>query len=194
MKGVSRFVAYVLTILFGFTVLISFSMIIYGYYDRILRVNVRASLKQIAEQTSSSVVNLYSMAEKSDVQPSNSSSITISSIDLNYPSKVGGKNFKVSLVSASDLWVQVDNVTVSGKVVTIRKEYSSGAKVVAETTQKPIVRYEHDVPNLPVSLQGSFRSGEDDLLRYVRYNYNGTINDAIIVGEPSLVVDITSMS
>ena len=193
MKGVSSFISYALTILFAFIILIFFTYAIYSYYDQAMRSNVKAGLKQITTQTTNSIVELYDLGKESDVSPSNSSSIIISDIDLNYPEKVSGKSFEVELVSTPGIWGMITDFTVDGKNATIRKESSSGAKIVAKTTQKPIISYEHDVPNIPIILQGKFRSGQNDTLRLIRYNYNESINDMIILGESDIIIGITNV-
>ena len=194
MKGVSRFVTYAMTIMFGFIIVTVFSTLIYGYYNQVLKSNIRASLKQITIQTALSITKLYNLGKESDVTPENSNSIIISDIDLNYPNKVSGKNFEVELTSSPGIWNIVTNMTVDGEDVTIRKETTSGAKIIAKTTQRPFVSYEYDAPNVPIVLQGKFRSGENDTLRLVRYNYNGVVNDTIVLGESEIIIGITSIT
>lgn len=194
MRGVSSFISYALTILFGFVILTFFTSLIYSYYNQVLASNIKTGLKQITAQTTSSIIKLYDLGKESDVSPSNSSSIVISDVDLNYPEKVSGKNFEVELVSTPGIWNLITNFTIDGKNATIRKEAGSGAKIIAKTTQRPFISYEYDVPNVPVVLQGKFRSGQDDTLRLVRYNYNGSISDMIILGESDIIVGITSVN
>jgi hypothetical protein len=193
MEGVSKFISYALTILSGFIVLTLLVSLIHGYYNRMMESNIRAVLRQIAAQTASSVVYLYNQGKESNANPPNSSSITLSYMDLNYPDRIGGKNFEVELLSSPGIWNVIANFTING-VATIRKESTSGAKVIAKTTQKPIISYEYDIPNIPILLQGKFRSGGNDTLRLVRYNYNGSLQDVIILGESDIIIGITSIS
>lgn len=194
MKGISKFISYAITILFGFTILIFFSTLIYNYYDDILKNTMKAELKQICIQTANNIVQLHNIAKEFNSLPKNSTSIIISSIDLNYPNKVEGKNFEVELLSSPGIWNLVTNITIEGKNVTIVKETGSSSKIIAKTTQKPIIVYEHDIPNVPIVLQGKFRSGENDNLRIIRYNYNGTVEDRIILGGSDIIVGITNIS
>ena len=180
--------------MFGFIIVTVFSTLIYGYYDQVLKSNIRASLKQITIQTALSITKLYNLGKESDATPENSSSIIISDIDLNYPNKISGKNFEVELTSSPGMWNIITSMTISGENMTIRKESTSGAKIIAKTTQRPFVSYEYDVPNVPITLQGKFRSGENDNLRLVRYNYNGLVNDTIVLGEPDIIIGITSIT
>lgn len=180
--------------MFGFIIVTIFSTLIYGYYDQVLRSNIRASLKQVAIQTSLSITKLYNLGKESDAAPVNSSSIIISDINLNYPNRVSGKNFEVELTSSPGIWSMVTNLTIDGKNVTIKKETTSGAKIIAKTTQRPFLSYEYDVPNVPIVLQGKFRSGENDTLRLVRYNYNGVVNDTIVLGASDIIIGITSIT
>jgi len=194
MKGISRLVTYAITIMFGFIIVTVFSTLIYGYYDQILKSNIRASLKQIATQTALSITKLYYLGKESNVIPDNSSSIIISEIDLNYPNKISGKDFEVELVSSPGIWNIITGITINGENVTIKKETTSGAKIITKTTQRPFVSYEYDLPNLPIVLQGKFRSGENDTLRLVRYNYDGVVYDSIILGESEIIIRITSIT
>ena len=194
MKGISKFISYAITILFGFTILIFFSTLIYNYYDDILKNTMKAELKQICIQTANSIIQLYNKAKEFNSLPKNSTSIIISSIDLNYPNKVEGRNFEVELLTSPGIWNLVTNITIEGKNVMIVKETGSSSKIIAKTTQKPIIVYEHDIPNVPIVLQGKFRSGENDNLKVIRYNYNGTVEDRVILGESDIIVGITNIS
>ena len=193
MKGISKFVTYTFTILFSFIMLGVFSSLIYDYYNQIMKSNIESGLKQICIQTFIGIVNLYNQGMKNDFIPENSSSVVISQISLNYPDSVSGKNFEVYLMSSSGIWNTVKNVTIDGKTVNIKQEIDSGAKIIAKTIEKPYVSYEYNLPNIPIILQGKFRSGDNDTLSLVRYNDNGTIEDSIILGNSDLLVRIKSM-
>jgi len=171
-----------------------FSSLIYDYYNQIMKSNIESGLKQICIQTFIGIVNLYNQGMKNDFIPENSSSVVISQISLNYPDSVSGKNFEVYLMSSSGIWNTVKNVTIDGKTVNIKQEINSGAKIIAKTIEKPYVSYEYDLPNIPIILQGKFRSGDNDTLSLVRYNDNGTIEDRVILGNSDILVGIKSIN
>jgi hypothetical protein len=137
---------------------------------------------------------LYNQGKELDTSPPNSSSIVLSHVDLNYPDQIGGKNFEVELLQSPGIWSVIANLTIDDVNATRRKESTSGAKVVVKTTQKPIVSYEYNIPNIPITVQGRFRSGGNDTLRLVRYNYDGNLHDVIILGESDIIIGITSIS
>ncbi len=193
MKGISRFITYSLVILSSFVVLTLFTTLIYSYYNRVLETNIQVSLKQIAVQTADSILYLYEQAEESDASPVNSTSTTLSNIDLNYPNRVEDRNFEIELMSSPGIWNVITNLTINNVNATILKESTSGTKIIAKTTQKPIVSYEYDITNVPIKLQGKYRSGGNDTLRLVRYNYNGSLEDIIILGNSSIIIGITSI-
>jgi len=112
---------------------------------------------------------------------------------LNYPDRVSGNNFEVELVSSPGIWNAILNLTIDNESTEIKKETSSGAKIIARTTQRPFVSHEYDIPNIPIVLQGKFKSGENDTLRLVRYNYNGNIQDVIILGESDIIIRVTNI-
>jgi hypothetical protein len=166
---------------------------IFRYYDQVLGTNIQASLRQIAVQTTNGIISLYEKSKNTDLVPGNSSSIIISEINLNYPNKISGKNFEVELLSSPGIWNTIINMTIDGENTTIRKETSSGNKIVVKTTQNPLTSYEHTIPNIPIILQGRFKSGDNDTLKLVRYNYNGNIVDSIVLGESDIIIRITSI-
>ncbi len=193
MKGISNFVSYTFTILFGFIILIFFSSLIYSFYDQVQKTSITASLKQVSTQTADSIVQLYNLGKEFKTNPANSTSIIISNITLNYPEKIGDKNYEVELLSSPGIWNSITNFTIDNRNVTVIKETKSSSKIIARTTQRPFITYEQDLPNIPIILQGKFRSGENDILILVRYNYNGTVEDRIILGQSDIIVGITSI-
>jgi len=193
MKGISNFVSYTFTILFGFTILILFSSLIYSFYDQVQKTSITASLKQVSIQTADEIIKLYNLGKEFKANPTNSTTIIISNISLNYPQKISDKNYEIELSSSPGIWNSIINFTVNGENATIVKETESSSKIIARTTQRPFVTYEYDLPNLPIMLQGKFRSGDNDILKHVRYNYNGTIEDRIILGESDIIVGIISI-
>ncbi|MBS3052825.1 MAG: hypothetical protein J4428_05650 [Candidatus Aenigmarchaeota archaeon] len=75
----------------------------------------------------------------------------------------------------------------------IKDEKISGSRIVVKTTQSPIVAYDFQISNIPVPVQGIFRSGENSTLKYIRYNYNGTVNDTIVLGESNLIIGVVKI-
>jgi hypothetical protein len=67
-------------------------------------------------------------------------------------------------------------------------------RIIAETTQDPIVSVEYDVPSIDADLQGRTLDPQNATMRYYRYNPNGTITDVIVLGESSLIGQITALS
>ena len=193
MKGVSNFIKYSLTVLISFLILTFFVALINNYYKQVSESNLKEGLKEIALQTANAITQLYDVAKKTNARPENSSSITISSMNLNYPDNINGKSFEVDLVSSPGIWNLVMNITINGKNVTIMKETNSGSKVIVKTIQKPFVEYEYELPNLPLILEGKFKSGGNSTLKLVRFNFNGTINDCIILGDSSIIVGVTNI-
>jgi hypothetical protein len=193
MKGISNFVSYTFTILFGFTILILFSSLIYSFYEQVQKTSITSSLKQLSIQTSNGIIKLYDLSKEFKTNPANSTSIIISNVTLNYPEEIVDRNYEVELLSSPGIWNSITNFTIGEKNVTIIKETESSSKIVVRTTQKPIETYEYDLPNIPIILQGKFKSGENDVLRLVRYNYNGVIEDRIILGESDIIVGISGI-
>lgn len=192
-KGQANLIEYVLTIAFSVIIFISVTAMVYSFYSSISKADVERGLKEISIQTSETILRLYKSAKDSKAQPSNSSSILISDVDLNLPSQVSKRNYEIYLVSSSSAWTNLVNFTLGNQTVSeITK--TSGAKVVAKTTQAPVVTVEYDVPNIDIDLQGRSENGVESKLRYYRYNFNSTVYDKIILGSPYILIDITGIS
>jgi hypothetical protein len=97
------------------------------------------------------------------------------------------------LVSSNPIWVNVKNFTVDGQNVSTTIK-TSGAKVVAKTTQDPFVTVEYDIPNIDISMQGRSANGVESKLRYYRYNLDNIIYDKITLGSSDILIEITSTS
>ncbi len=193
MKGVSKFIGYTFIILFGFAMLAFFTTMIYRYYDNVLKANISAGLRQIAIETTAQITKVYEMGKNTEFNPANSSTLVIADINLKYPEKISGKNYEILLVSSPGIWTQLKSFQIDNVTVTPKREIISGSKVLVRTTQKPVVSDELHIPNIPISIQGGYRSGENATLKYVRYNYNGSINDTIVLGESSIILGITKV-
>ena len=194
MKGISRFITYSFTILLGFIILTVFTTLIYGYYDQVSKSNMRSSLKQICVQTFFGIVNLYNRGMENDLIPDNSTAAVIYKIDLNYPDSISGKQFEVYLISSSEIWNTIKNITIDGKIVNIKEEINSGSKIIANTIDKPSVSFEYNLPNMPVIIQGKFSSGDNQTLSLIRYNNNGTIEHVVILGNSDLFVRLNTIN
>lgn len=192
-KAQARFIEYVLTILFSVLVVISISALVYTFYRASIEREVKGELKQLAIQTSDAVIKLYDTSKASKVLPSNYSSMMISEVKLNLPERVAKRNYEMLLISANPIWTSVSEITIDGQNVSSVKR-TPGAKIVARTTQDPVVEIEYDMPNIDVAVQGRSENGANDVLKYFRYNYNTTIYDTVILGEPEILIRITSIS
>jgi len=167
--------------------------IAYTFYLNVLENEIRESLKQIALYTSDNIIKIYQTAKTVKAQPSNQTSILIKEIDLSLPTDISKRNYEVILVNPNPLWLTIRNFTIDGENVSTIVE-TSGPKVIAQTTQDPIIKVEHSLPNIDVNLQGKVENGREDKLRYYRYNINETIRDVAVLGEADILIDITNMS
>ena len=192
-KGQAKLIEYVLTISFSVIILIGVTTMIYSFYITAIRTDAEKSLQELSIQVADNILKLYKNAKDSKAQPANSSSILIGEIDLSLPSHVSRRNYEIVLISSNPIWANIINFTVDGQnVSSIIK--TSGAKIVARTTQTPFVTVEYDVPNIDVGVQGRSVNGADSKLSCYRYNFNGTVYDKIVLGSSDILVDITSIS
>ena len=192
MKGQANLIEHVLTISFSLIILISVSTIIYNFYSTSINVDVEKGLRELSIQTVDNIIRLYKNAKGSSSQPSNSTSVLISQLDLSLPSQVSGRNYEIYLVGANNIWINIINFTVSNQNVTSVIK-TPMAKVIARTTQNPIISIEYDIPNVDVGVQGRSANGINSKISYYRYNYNGTVYDKIVLGQSDVLIDITNM-
>ena len=193
MKGQSKLVEHILTVFLSILVLVGISALVYTFYKTALEREIRAELTQIAVQIKDNVIKLYDSGKNSKVHPSNFTSVRIGEVDLNLPDAVAKQNYEVSLITASSLYSYVTTATIGGVNISGVKQ-ASGAKIVAKTIQDPVVTVEFDLPNIDVGVQGRIKNGADDVLGYYRYNQNTTEYDAVILGQPDIIVRISSIS
>lgn len=192
MKGVAVLTEYVLTIALSVLVFISIVALAYTFYRQTLESEIRAELRQVALQTSDSIVKLYSAAKFSGASPSNGTSILLSELDLNLPQRVAQRNYKLSLQALPSAIPVVTSILIDGKNISFAREIS-GAKIVAKTTEDPFIAQDVILPNIDVITQGSFESGGNATLRYYRYNFNGTLLDTVALGPSGILIRITSV-
>ncbi len=185
MKGQSQFVGYVLTAFFGILIIGSILSLSYMLQRISIQNEIREELKQLAVHVSGEIIKLYDGLKNSEVVPQNNSIILLGKLNLKLPSKVAGKNYELALISSSAIWITITN---SSSVV-----QPSNAKVLARTTQEPLVEIEEVIPNIDIDLQGAIRNGENGYLLYYRYNKNNIIQDVIILGNQDIIINIESV-
>jgi len=168
-------------------------MIFYVFYNTSLKVEIEQSLNQLALQTSNNVIRIYERVKDVNAQPSNYTSIMLHETDLNLPTSVSNRNYEIILVTANPIWSSIRNISIGNETITTVVK-TPGAKVIAQTTQDPIVAVEKDIPNINVVVEGRSENGKGGKLKYYRQNINGTMYDIITLGEPTIITTITSVS
>ncbi len=186
--------AFALSIGFGIIIVIGVVALVTSFSKTILDDEVRRELNQLALQVSDAVVKLHDAAKSSKASPQNQSSILISKVDLNLPTRASGKNYEIDLIAANRLQTRVSNISVGATAVSIFNTELAGAKVVAKTRgESPEVSVEIDIPQIEVGVQGRAENGENSTLRYYRHNFNQTIYDTIVLGEFDLITRIDEL-
>jgi len=192
-KGQAKLIGYVITILLTVIILTSITMLMYVFYNNTVKTEIEQSLRQLAIQTSDSIVRIYERVKDVSAQPGNYTTTLLHESELNFPTAVSNKNYEIILVTANPIWSNIKNITIGNTSITPVLK-TSGAKVIAQTTQDPIVSVEIDIPNINVVVEGRSENGRGGKLKYYRHNINGTIYDIITLGEPGIIVSITNVS
>lgn len=186
MKGVSTLLTYILILSISTITLIIFTLMVVSYYKNTSRALIESNFKQLAVYTSVEIINMYNENSKSTIVPEINTSTNLSTLILNYPQKIGSTVYQIDFISTTGIWNFINFSSQSQ----LLKEESSSNKIYLKTLQEPFVEYYYSLPNIPIELQGSFKSGELPILRYVRYNYNGKIYDRIILGGDDIIIGL----
>lgn len=192
-KGISPLVGFVLAILLAVIVVAAVSALVYSFYTTVSQDEIKRELTQAAAQTTSKITELYSLSKQSKATPPNSTGILIASIRLNLPDKVASKGYSVAILSANEVTTLLSNVSFNNQSANLTKTSQTG-KVVAQTTEEPAVTVEYDVPSIDVDMQGKSTNPLNATLRYYRYNPNGTLLDTILLGDYTLLGQVTAVS
>jgi len=188
-KGQSKIIEYVFVIFLSVIVILAISITVYSFYRVSLENSIRSELEQIAIETSQNIMELYESGKKSNAIPQINSSLLLGEVEMSLPSQVSKRNYRIELVTASDLWIYITNLTINQTNVSAITD-TSGAKVIVKTTQDPKVEVEESIPNIDAIIEGMSENG-NGLLRYYRYNLNGNITDAIILGNNDIFIQVT---
>lgn len=192
-KGISPLAGYVFAILLAVIVIAGVSALAYSFYRTLLEDEVKRELTQAAAQASSKITEIYSLSKASKASPQNSTAILLADANLNLPATVASKKYQLTLLSANQVASLILNVTVNNQNASTTKLPQTG-KIVAETTEDPFVKIDYEIPSIDVDLQGRSDSPTNATLRYYRYNPNGTVIDTILLGDYTLVGQVTIIS
>jgi hypothetical protein len=191
-KAQANLIQYAMTILFGVIVIVSLTFLVYSFYENYREAEITRSLKTLAMQTSDGIVKIYQNYRNVGSEPTNESTIVLYEGELDLPQRVSNINYEIMLVSSNPSWSTIEEFTINGESVTPTFK-TSGAKIIAQTTQKPFVTIEQDVPNIDIDIQGRSANGQDTQIVYYRFNTNGTIYDKIVLGNPEILIEISSL-
>lgn len=192
-KGISPLISYVLATLIAVVIIAAIAALGFNFFDAISEDQIRRDLSQIATQASSRITEIYAVSKASSNSPDNSTAVLLAESQLNLPSQVSTRDYKITLLSPGQVATIVSNVSQGSGNASSQNQPQTGM-VVLETTEEPIITVEHPLPSIDVDLQGFSGDPENATLRYYRYNPNGTVIDVIVVGEFSLITQAIGVS
>lgn len=193
MKGQAEIVDYIFSIALSVVVFVSVVAVSYSIYRQQLSTETTNELRQVVLQTSDSILKMYDAAKLSTANPSNGTVVMLSQIQLQLPNQVAQRNYKLILQSTTSQVPVITSITAGGDNVTFVRQ-TSGTIIVAETVDNPVVTQQIVLPNVGAFAEGVFTSGGNATLTYYRYNFNGTSYDTVLLGGPSLILHVTSVS
>ncbi len=186
-------VDYIFSIALSVIVFVSVVAVAYSFYRQQLSVEASNELRQVALQISDAVLKTYNAAKQSTVSPTNGTVTVLSQTQLDLPSKVAQRNYKVTLQATTSEIPVISSILEDGKNITFVKQ-ASGITIVAQTTEDPVISQKIILPNINAFVQGVFHNSGNATLTYYRYNFNGTIYDSVSLGDSNLILQITSVS
>lgn len=192
-RGQAKFIETVFIIAFGFFILTTITAFVYSFYRNVITNEAQQGIKEIALITSQNILQIYELGKKNLATPDVNKTIFLSEINLNLPTYVARRNYEVILISPTSLFGVLTNLTVDGRNTTVAI-VSSSPKIIARTTQDPIVSVEQDIPSVDITLQGRSGTGLNSKLRYYRTNFNGTVFDSIVLGDVGILINYTQIS
>ncbi len=182
-KGISPILSHSLFIALGIVLLIFLSTLVWFIYTESVKQAIKNELRQVSQILGDEIIRLYSL--KSSLQPEPNSSILLGTSSLQLPDKAGGRSYSLTLYEMSPAWIYVTNFT-AGESSIPAKETRPYARIVARAGE---IEAEYFLYNLEIKMQGSDDGGAA-ILEYYRYNFNGTVEDKITLGQPKILIAI----
>jgi len=192
-KGQEKLLEYLMTVIFSMLVLVAVSTMVRTFYTNALKTNIAQSLDQLASQVSNEIVKYHQFAKDVKTQPKVNSSVLLYETTLKLPATISNRNYEILLLTSSPSWISITSSNISGVNMTPITR-TSGAKVVARTTQDPVVSVEKDIPNIDMDVEGLVQNGVSATLRYYKFNSQNTIYNMVVFGEPGIITKITSVT
>lgn len=193
MKGQSNLIDFVLSILFSVIILVVVAALAYSFYRNALTQDVTKSLNEVTLQISDAILKVYQQGKQSTASPTSGTSVLLATVNLNLPAKISSRNYEIDFVPINPLYASLTNVSIGG----LNESYilkTDGAKIVARTTDDPIITVTKDLPNVDINIQGNAVDGINASLQYYRYNSGGTVYDKITLGNQQIIIDISHIS
>jgi len=192
-KGQGKFIEYLMTVILSMLVLVAVTTMVNTFYLNALEANIQQSLDQLASQVSNEIVRYHQFAKEVKTQPQINSSVLLYETTLKLPNTISSRNYEIILATSNPFWISITVSNISNVNMTPITR-TPGAKVVARTTQDPIVSVEKDIPNIDMDVEGIVQNGVSATLRYYKFNTQNVIYNVVTFGEPGIITKITSVT
>ncbi|MCS7106194.1 MAG: hypothetical protein NZ942_02680 [Candidatus Aenigmarchaeota archaeon] len=155
MKGQAILISYVLVVLLSLILITFSSFLFFSFYSNLSKDWITKDLESISLKLYNYIITAYELANKSKFLPKSNSCVLLQEIELNFPSKVSGKNYEI--------WVK-----------SLDKNFEIEAKADSEVINKKL-------PKVEVEVEGKLDSESKKSMYYYRCNLN-RIKDKIVFG------------
>lgn len=168
-KGQSILISHAAFLAVGVTALIIISSMIWSVHDSILKEETRKDLSRASETVANEIVKLYTL-KNSPAKPDANKSMLLGESSINLQQKAGGKQYTIELLS-------------SGQIIISNMSEGNITKYASQITASVpgMMQVNYTLYNMDSRMQGYGFGDAPIVLRYYRLNYNGTIEDRIVL-------------
>lgn len=175
-KGLSSFVSHVLALAISIIILSIVAANLFDYYRDTVEQSQRTQARLVSGMTGENIIRLYTSYRDSDTEPIEGESLVLGKVKLSVPEKISGRSYIISLRDNDDYWIDVQVENSENEDV-----YRKYAAVEITTMNTPSVEEVYSLNNIGIDLEGRVRKTDEVVLKYIRNNTDGTINDKIIM-------------
>ncbi|MFB6075691.1 MAG: hypothetical protein ABEK17_00965 [Candidatus Aenigmatarchaeota archaeon] len=176
LKGLSSFVSHVLALAISIIILSIVAANLFGYYGDTVEQSQRTQARLVSGEIGENIIRLYTNYIDSDTEPMEGETLVLGKIRLSVPEKISGRSYIISLRDNDEYWIDVQIEGLKSENI-----YRNYAAVKITTMNTPGVEETYNLNNIGINLEGRVRKTDEIVLKYIRNNTDGTLNDKIVM-------------
>lgn len=175
-KGLSSFVSHILALAISIIILSIIASNLFGYYRDTVEQSQRTQTRIVGGEIGQNIIRLYTNYRGSEVKIGRGEDLVLGKIKLSIPQKISGRSYIIELQDNDEEWIEAN--VQNGVAKDTERQYA-GIEV-RTMASKPIVETYY-LNNIGIELEGKVRKTDEILLKYIRENFNGTLEDKIVM-------------